>query len=68
MSLKAFHIVFIVASALLTLGLAGGCFQSWRHDGRTMDLVWAGVALAATFVLVAYGRYVQKKLRHISYL
>jgi hypothetical protein len=68
MSLKAFHIVFVAASVLLMLGIAAWCFQGWRQDGETMGLVWAGVSLASAVGLVAYGRYVLKKLRHISYL
>ena len=68
MSLKAFHIVFVAVSVLLTLGLSAWCFSNWRQDGQMMDLVWAGVALASTVGLVIYGKYVLKKLKNISYL
>jgi steroid 5-alpha reductase family enzyme len=68
MSLKAFHIVFIAASVVLMLILCGWCIGNYRDEGRVMDLVWGALAFAAALGLVAYGRAVLKKLKHISFL
>lgn len=68
MSLKAFHVVFVTASVLLLLGLAGWCFGNYRADGAASQLVWAGVCLVATVGMLVYGRYFLRKFKHISYL
>jgi hypothetical protein len=52
MSLKAFHVVFISASALLSFALAAWCFDSseGQDAGRTaagIGAVAAGLALGA---------------------
>ena len=68
MSLKAFHIVFIAASIVLALGFAGWSFSSYFRNHQTLDLVFGLVSLAAGAALVIYGKFVLKKLKHISYL
>lgn len=68
MSLKAFHLVFIVASVLLAFGFAAWSLTAYSDGRRWMDLIF-GVGSALTGVgLIVYGRYVLKKLKHISYL
>ena len=69
MSLKAFHIVFILASTLLAIGVSGWCFRQYvSPEGVRSDLVYAlGSALSALALLV-YGKYFLKKLKDISYL
>jgi hypothetical protein len=68
MSLKAFHIVFIAASVVLMLILCGWCISNYRDEGTNADLIWGILAFAAALGLVAYGRAVLKKLKHISFL
>jgi hypothetical protein len=68
MSLKAFHIVFICASILLSLCVAGWEVMVFRNSHRIVDLVFAGLALLMGIALVFYSRYVLKKLKDISYL
>jgi hypothetical protein len=68
MSLKAFHVVFVTASVLLLLVLAGWCFGNYRTDGALSQLAWAGVCLAATVAMLVYGRYFLRKFKNISYL
>jgi Kef-type K+ transport system membrane component KefB len=59
MSLKAFHILFIVASILLCWGV-GAWFV---HRGNLP----AGVGcIAAGFALVGYGVYFLKKLKKVN--
>ena len=68
MSLKAFHIVFVGASVLLMLGLAGFSFGEYRETGSSLSLLWSGLALVAASGLLAFGRYFLRKLKHISFL
>lgn len=68
MSLKAFHVVFIAASILLAFWFAGWSLVNFSDGGRTADLITGLVAAAIGLGLMAYGAYVLKKLKHISYL
>ena len=69
MSLKAFHIIFITASTLLTFG-----FGAWSLIGYftaksgTLDLILGSASLGAGIALIVYGKYFLKKLKNISYL
>lgn len=68
MSLKAFHIVFIVLSVLMAFGVAAIEFQAFQEGNRTIDLALCiGSALAGA-ALVVYGRYFLKKLKGVGYL
>ena len=68
MSLKAFHIVFIAASILLSVGFAGWEVVVFRNTHRSLDLIFAALSLLAGTGLVFYSRYVLRKLKDISYL
>ena len=68
MSLKAFHIVFIISSVSLMLGLAGWAFGEYRESGSGDYLVGSILSVVAAVGLLAYGAYFLKKLKHISYL
>ena len=69
MSLKAIHIVFILASSLMT-GFCG--LWAWREyfgpSGSASHLVYGLLSIVGLIVLAAYGRYFLRKLKHISYL
>jgi len=68
MSLKAFHIVFIIASILLAFGFAAWALVNYAKAGER-SLLWYGVGSAAAGItLVGYFAYVLKKLRNVSYL
>lgn len=70
MSLKAIHILFIIASTLLCFGFAAWAF--WMHqngEGRDSSHLIMGVASSVLGVaLLVYGRYFLKKLKDVSYL
>ena len=68
MSLKAFHIVFVVASTLLALGFAAWSFREYANARGALELVFGIGSLLAAVGLMAYGKYFLKKLKHISYL
>ncbi|MSU34140.1 MAG: hypothetical protein EXS36_03330 [Pedosphaera sp.] len=68
MSLKAFHLVFIVASVLMMTGFSVWGGARWRETGDIVDLCLSVLGGLAAAGLVMYGRYFLKKLKHISYL
>ena len=68
MSLKAFHVVFIAVSILLAFGFAAWEVRAYMDQRRLSDLVFAVGSFVAGITLICYGRYVLKKLKHISYL
>jgi hypothetical protein len=68
MSLKAFHVVFILASILLAFGMAAWSLIRFADGGRSGDLIYGLASGVAGVGLIAYGVYVLKKLKHISYL
>jgi hypothetical protein len=69
MSLKAFHILFIIASTVLTLGFGIWSIREYARGGATgVELGFGIASLLLSMGLVWYGRYFLRKLRHISYL
>lgn len=69
MSLKAIHIVFIVASCLMTAFVGGWAFREFFSRGHSPAHLILGVASIAGFIgLLVYGRYFLRKLKHINYL
>ena len=64
--LKIFHLVFIAASAGMSLGVALWAFDAWR---RTAEPAWLGllsVALAGGAALVVYGSRFRQKFRKLG--
>ena len=68
MSLKAFHIVFICVSILLSIGFAAWEVVVFRNTHQTLHLFGAALSLGAGVGLVFYSKYVMRKLKDISYL
>ena len=68
MSLKAFHVVFIAISILLAFAFAAWELKLYSEERRLMDLGFGVGSGIAGITLIVYGRYVLKKLKHISYL
>ncbi|MBM3870409.1 MAG: hypothetical protein FJ392_05510 [Verrucomicrobia bacterium] len=68
MSLKAFHILFITASVLLSFWFGWFELSAYSDSKAAMNL-WLGIgSCVAGVALVAYGIYFLKKLKNISYL
>ena len=68
MSLKAFHIVFIVASSALAFGFGAWALHEYRIGGeKSLEILGIG-SLVVGAALIVYGKYFLKKLKHISYL
>lgn len=69
MSLKAFHLVFIIAAITLAFGFAAWWFKAFfAPEGRLWDLVFGLLSAAAGVGLIFYERYFLKKTKGVSYL
>ena len=69
MSLKAFHIIFVVLTTVVSLFISAWSFvQYFSEERETSDLLMGIGGVLTTCVLLVYGRYILKKLRHIGYL
>jgi len=69
MSLKAIHIVFIIASCLMTAFVGGWAFREYFTASPAPAHLLFGIASVAAFIgLLVYGRYFLRKLKHINYL
>lgn len=66
MSLRAFHIVFIVVSVVLSLFVALWGFRQFAAERSGTGLTLAIVFLACAAVLIVYGKKVYGKLRDLS--
>ncbi len=69
MSLKAIHIVFVIASCLMTTFFGVWAWSEFfKPLGTRAHLIYGVLSIAALVGLLVYGRYFLKKLKHISYL
>ncbi len=68
MSLKAFHLVFIVASTLLSAGVGAWALREYTDLGELSMLAFSIGSFAATIGLCVYFAWVLKKLKNYSYL
>ena len=64
MSLKAFHLIFIIVSIALAFG-----FGVWLVvQGGLMNIIIGAVSFGVGVGLIFYERYFLKKTKNISYL
>lgn len=69
MSLKAIHIVFILAATLLAFGFGAWALRGYfSYEAGQSYLVMGVTSVCSGFVLLVYGRYFLRKLRNIGYL
>ena len=68
MSLKAFHIVFVIASILLGLGVGAWGVIEYSAKGELGALIMGIIFLIMGIALMVYGRRMLKKTKHIGYL
>jgi peptidoglycan biosynthesis protein MviN/MurJ (putative lipid II flippase) len=69
MSLKAVHLVFVGALSSLVFGVGLWKLQNYQApSGGAADLWLALGAFAGGVAVIAYGLYVLKKLKSVSYL
>lgn len=69
MSLKAFHLIFVIVSTLLSLGVGFWSIREYRLGGAGFSTLLIGLGcLVGAVGLIVYGRWFLRKLRHLSYL
>ena len=66
MSLKVFHIVFIVLSTVTAVGFGFWEIEAFRAEGGTGKLIVGIVSLAAGVLLMTYGQWFLKKMRKLG--
>ncbi len=68
MSLKAFHIVFIVLSTALAIGFGVWATRNFAQSGSWVHLMLGVGSFIASVGLVWYGVWFLRKLKNVSYL
>ncbi len=68
MSLKAFHIFFIIASTLLAVAFGVWAIDDFSRSASQVHLVLGVGSFLASVALVWYGVWFLRKLKHVSYL
>jgi hypothetical protein len=68
MSLKAFHVFFIIVSTLFTLGFAVWGTRDFAETGIRLHLALGVASFFTSGLLVWYGIWFIRKLKHVSYL
>ncbi|HZR11175.1 MAG TPA: hypothetical protein VFA79_21475 [Myxococcales bacterium] len=68
MSLKAFHVFFVIVSVLCALGFGAWAVGDYLRTGRPGSLVLAVLGFVAAAALVWYGFWFLRKLKNVSYL
>ncbi len=68
MSLKAFHIFFIILSTLLAVSFGVWAVDDFGRSESRVHLALGVGSFIASGVLVWYGVWFLRKLKHMSYL
>ncbi len=68
MSLKAFHIFFIVASMALCVGFGVWATQDFARSGSWVNLSLGVGSFIGSILLACYGVWFLRKLKGVSYL
>jgi flagellar biogenesis protein FliO len=67
-SLKAFHVFFVVVSTLLALGFGVWSVNEYSRAGQSGTLAMGVASFIAAVALVVYGFWFLRKLKNVSYL
>ena len=65
MSLKGFHIVFIIFSTLLALAIGGWCIWVNLVEGEPVYLAGAIFSFVAAVALIVYGVWFYRKMKRL---
>ena len=68
MSLKAFHVFFVIVSVLCALGFGAWSIADYARTGRGSVLTLGILGFAAAGALIFYGFWFLRKLKNVSYL
>jgi hypothetical protein len=67
-SLKAFHVFFVIVSVLCALGFGAWAVNDYLRTGDGGVLALGVLSLAAAVALVWYGLWFLRKLKNVSFL
>ena len=65
MSLKAFHIIFVIFSTLLALGVGGWCIWVNLVEGEPVYLAGAIFSFVTAVALMVYGVWFYRKMKRL---
>ena len=68
MSLKAFHVLFVISTILLCFGFGAWAIHARMAGGSLLEFILGLASLAGGVAMMVYFKAVLKKLRDISYL
>jgi hypothetical protein len=68
MSLKAFHVFFVVVSTLCALGFGGWALADYARTGKGSVLALGVLGFLAAGALIWYGFWFLRKLKNVSFL
>ncbi len=68
MSLKAFHVFFVVLSVLCAMGFGAWAVLDYLRTGSGGILALGVLGFAAAAALIFYGLWFLRKLKDVSYL
>jgi len=68
MSLKAFHIFFIIVSTLTSLGFGLWAVQDFRQTGTMGTLLMGIGSFVLGLALIVYSNWFLRKLKNVSFL
>jgi len=68
MSLKTFHVVFVLVSTILAVGFGLWAIRDYNASGEAASMVLGVLSLCGAVSLLVYGRWFLRKLKNVSYL
>ena len=68
MSLKAFHVFFIIVATIFTISFGAWGIHSYLHTGQVSHLLLGSFSLISSVLLAWYFKWFLKKLKSVSYL
>lgn len=68
MSLKAFHVFFVIVSTLFALGFGAWAIGDYLRTGNPGVLTLGVLGFVAAAALVWYGLWFLRKLKNVSFL
>lgn len=68
MTLKAFHVAFVIVSTLMSAGFGVWSLNAYRTAGTAQHLFLGVLSLAIAVGLVVYGTWFLRKMKDVGYL
>ena len=66
MSLKSFHIIFILISSLFAIFFGYWCYNEWSQIGGIQYIIYSLISVAFTIGLLKYGKWFLKEISELN--